>query len=106
MDKGWNDLDPFQKAKKCYHVFINAFMSGSWTLVESDPVWCVFFWGGEVFFFGLMMMNLFRWRNAVGIGIFIVVCFFFFKKSTVNPFFKTLSSLGERLYSAITPMAC
>jgi hypothetical protein len=45
VDKGWNDLDPFQKAKKCYHVFINAFTSGSWTLVESDPVWCVFFWG-------------------------------------------------------------
>ena len=52
VDKGWNDLDSFQKAKKCYHVFINAFMSGSWTLVESDPVWYVFvffFWVGYFF---------------------------------------------------------
>ena len=40
---GWEDLDLYQKAKRCFQVFVNAFTSGSWTLAESDPVWCVFF---------------------------------------------------------------
>ena len=34
-------LNPFRRAKICFHLFINAFTSGSWTLVESGPVWCV-----------------------------------------------------------------
>ena len=48
-DRGWEDLDPYQKAKRGFQVFINAFTSGSWTLAESDPVWCVLFlsFGGE-----------------------------------------------------------
>ena len=48
VDKGWNDPDPYQKAKNLYHVFVNVF-NRSWMLVESDPVWCVFlggFYGG------------------------------------------------------------
>lgn len=49
LDKGWKDLDPYQKVKVGFHLVINAFTSGSWTLVESDPVWYVFwvfyFWG-------------------------------------------------------------
>ena len=52
LDKGWKDLNPYWRAKICFDVLINAFISGSWTLVKSDPVWCVlFFW----LFFGLMM---------------------------------------------------
>ena len=43
VDEGWKDLDPYQKAKKGFQHFINAFTSGSWTLAESDPVWCVFY---------------------------------------------------------------
>ena len=42
VDRGWNDLDPYQKARIGFNVFINAFTSGSRTIVESDPVWCVF----------------------------------------------------------------
>ena len=42
VDKGWKDLDPVQRAKIGFQLIINAFTSGSWTLVESDPVWCVF----------------------------------------------------------------
>ena len=41
-DKGWKDLDPYEIAKRGFNIFINAFRSGSWTFVESDPVWCVF----------------------------------------------------------------
>jgi hypothetical protein len=44
MDKGWKDLDPYQKAKIGFHHFINTFTRGSWTMVDSDPVWCVFIW--------------------------------------------------------------
>jgi hypothetical protein len=52
-DIGWENLDPYQKVKRGFQVFINAFFtSGTWTLAESDPVW---------------------WRNAVGIGIFVVM---------------------------------
>ena len=43
MDKGWEDLNPYQKAKMGLQLFINAFSSGSRTFVDSDPVWCVFF---------------------------------------------------------------
>ena len=71
-------MDPYLKAKRGFQVFINAFTSGSWTLAESDPVWCVLFlfFGGEGCFWiddGIVH----KWRNAVGIGIFIVVCVFF-----------------------------
>ena len=47
VDKGWKDLDPYQRVKIGFQLMINTFTSGSWTLVDSDPVWCVlffFFW--------------------------------------------------------------
>ena len=52
-------MDPYQKAKRGFQVFINAFTSGSWTLAESDPVWSVLFrfWGGRDVF--ELMMELF-----------------------------------------------
>ena len=43
LNNGWEDLNPYQKARRGLQVFINAFTSGSWTLAESDPVWCVVF---------------------------------------------------------------
>jgi hypothetical protein len=42
MGKGWDDMNPYQKAKMGFQLFINAFSSGSRTFVDSDPVWCVF----------------------------------------------------------------
>ena len=105
MDMGWKNLDPFRRAKICFHLFIYAFTSGSWTLVESDPVWCqcarprsqtikirksflictdwrqfillvVFGFDGGI---QVVYRHSLRWRNAVAFGIFIVVRF-----STVN----------------------
>jgi hypothetical protein len=59
MNNGWEDLDLYQKVKRGFQAFMNTFTSGSWTLMESDPVWCVFLsfffsLGGGVVF-GLMM---------------------------------------------------
>jgi hypothetical protein len=44
----WEDLNLYQKAMRGFQAFSNTFTSGSWTLMESDPVWCVvfFFLGG------------------------------------------------------------
>ncbi|KAF8797543.1 hypothetical protein BYT27DRAFT_6932767 [Phlegmacium glaucopus] len=50
--RGWNDLNLYQKATMGFQLFVNTFSSGSRTYVDSDPVW---------------------WRNAVGFGLFIVV---------------------------------
>ena len=78
VNNEWDDLKFYQKVPRGFQVLINTFASGSWTLTESDPVWCVFFfflfflWGVV---FGLIK-ELYRWRNAVGLGIFIVVCCF------------------------------
>ena len=41
MGKEWDDMNPYQKAKMGFQLFINAFSSGSRTFVDSDPVWCV-----------------------------------------------------------------
>ena len=57
-DIGWEELDPYQKAKRGFQVFINAFTSGSWTMAESDPVWCVFF------FFFFVEGGLFFWIDV------------------------------------------
>jgi hypothetical protein len=85
VDIGWKDLDPYQKAKMGYHLFINAYTIGSWTSVDSDPVWCVFFW--VVYFYEIIYVH--RWRNAVGIGIFIVVCF---SAVNIDPFLNFIHS--------------
>jgi hypothetical protein len=37
-----------KKIKRGFQAFIKTFTSGSWTLVESDPVWCVNFFSGGV----------------------------------------------------------
>ena len=76
-DKEWDDLDTFEKVKKGLHHFIDTFTIGSRSFVGSDPVWYVFL----VFFFFFLELVIelilqHRWRNAVGIGIFIVVCFY------------------------------
>ena len=57
----WEGLNPYQKAKRGFQVFINAFTSGSWTLAESDPVWCVvfFFLGGGGFVFWIDDGNIY-----------------------------------------------
>lgn len=77
MDKGWDDLNPYQKAKMGVQLFFNAFSSGSRTFVDSDPVWCVFLPFFYFYFFigGSDSWNRHRWRNAVGFGLFFVVCF-------------------------------
>ena len=43
VNNGWEDLNLYQKVKLGFQVLINSFASGSWTLTESDPVWCVSF---------------------------------------------------------------
>jgi hypothetical protein len=42
VDKGWEDLNLYQKSKMCLQLFLTAFSSGSRTFTDSDPVWCVF----------------------------------------------------------------
>ena len=42
MDKGWENMNLYQKAKMGFQLIINAFSSGSRSFVDSDPVWCVF----------------------------------------------------------------
>ena len=37
-----DDLKFYQKVPRGFQALINTFASGSWTLTESDPVWCVF----------------------------------------------------------------
>ena len=80
-DKGWEGMNHFEKAKRGLHLFLTAFSNGSRTFVDSDPVWCVFVLFRWLFFGigDLMSMAelLCRWRNAVGFGIFIVVCFYY-----------------------------
>ena len=90
VDKGWEDLNPYQKTKMGFKFFINAFSTGSRSFVDSDPVWCVFFfffvfrwfWIGD-----LMLELLCRWRNAVGFGVFIVVCLYYISTITLFELF-------------------
>ena len=84
LDKGWEDLNPYQKATMGLKLFVNAFSSGSRTFMDSDPVWCVFFFGFFGYWIGDLMLELLsRWRNAVGFGVFVVVCFYHVSTITI-----------------------
>ncbi|KDR78314.1 hypothetical protein GALMADRAFT_245429 [Galerina marginata CBS 339.88] len=51
-DKPWSQLSLYQQAKVGFRLFMTAFLGGSRTWVDSDPVW---------------------WRNCVGFGLFVAV---------------------------------
>ena len=53
MEKGWSDMNLYQKVKMGFQLVVNAFSSGSRTFVDSDPVWCVFLAYSFFFPFGL-----------------------------------------------------